>query len=86
MIWPATVWLDTLKSADTYHPVMEILVTVAGVGEQTVELDGGTYGDIIEAVGLTTEEATVLVDGRPVPDDQAVTQSAVTVLRLIHGG
>lgn len=65
---------------------MDLIVTVAGDGEHEITLDEGTYGDVIESVGLTVEEAVAIVDGRPVPDDQPVDGDAVTVVRLVHGG
>jgi sulfur carrier protein len=63
-------------------------VTVEVVGEATREVDvgEGTYADVLDAVGLSPHEASVLVDGRPVPEDQSVEASAVTVLRLVKGG
>lgn len=66
--------------------MMELHVTVAGEGERTIDLEEGTYGDVIEAVGLSVEEATVLIDGTPVPEDRPIDHHEVTVLRLIHGG
>ncbi|MFW6153033.1 MAG: ubiquitin-like small modifier protein SAMP2 [Halobacteriota archaeon] len=65
---------------------MDLTVTVAGDGEHELTLEGATYADVIESVGLSVEEAVALVDGRPVPDDQPVDRADVTVLRLIHGG
>ena len=65
---------------------MEVAVTIPGEATTTVEVDGGTYGDVIEAAGLSVMEAAVLVDGQPVPEDAPVEAAAVTVLRLIHGG
>ncbi|UWG49005.1 Sulfur transfer protein involved in thiamine biosynthesis [Halanaeroarchaeum sp. HSR-CO] len=63
-------------------------VTVDVVGEETydVELADGTYADLLDAVGLSTHEASVLVEGRPVPEDQPIESSTVTVLRLVRGG
>lgn len=63
-------------------------VTVDVLGEETHELTlaEATYADVLEAVGLSPNEATVLVDGRPVPDDAPVTESELTVLRLVQGG
>lgn len=63
-------------------------VTVEVVGETTREVDveEGTYADVLDAVGLSPHEASVLVDGRPVPEDQPVEAPAVTVLRLVKGG
>lgn len=65
---------------------MEVAVSVVGGDERTIEVDDQTYGDLIEAMGLSVAEATALVDGRPVPADGPVEADAVTVLRLIHGG
>ena len=63
------------------------MVTVEVVGGETHEIDGGeTYGDLLAAVGLNPHEATVLVDGRPVPEDSTVETESVRVLRLIKGG
>lgn len=65
---------------------MRITVDVAGESSREVDVDGGTYADVLEAVGLSSQEASVLVDGRPVPEDQPIESSAVTVLRLVKGG
>ncbi|WP_049924236.1 ubiquitin-like small modifier protein SAMP2 [Halopiger djelfimassiliensis] len=72
-------------------------VTVDVKGEATHELDleqlstsGGeprpTYADVLREVDLSPHEVSVLVDGRPVPEDQPVESEHVTVLRLIKGG
>jgi sulfur carrier protein len=64
-------------------------VTVDVVGEESREVrvgDGATYGDLLAAVDLSTGEATVLVDGRPVPEDRPVEVDRVRVLRLVKGG
>lgn len=62
-------------------------VDVKGEGCEVVELDSGaTYADLLDAVGLSIHEATPLVDGRPVPDDQPVETETVTVLPLVKGG
>lgn len=64
-------------------------VTCEVVGEEThdLELDAGaTYGDVLDAVGLSSHEASVLVDGNPVPEDRTVDAESVRVLRLIKGG
>ena len=63
------------------------MVTVEVVGSETHELDvEGTYADLLNAVGLGPHEATVLVDGRPVPADGEIDADRVRVLRLIRGG
>ena len=63
------------------------MVTVEVVGDDTHELDvDGTDADLLDAVGLGPHEATVLVDGRPVPEDRKIDADQVRVLRLIKGG
>lgn len=65
---------------------MEVTVDVLGEATHELSLSEATYADVLEAVGLSPNEATVLVDGRPVPDDAPVTESELTVLRLVQGG
>ena len=65
-----------VKGEDTYE-----------LGVEDVDCDGTpTYADLLAAVGLSPHEVSVLVDGRPVPEDQPVSTDHVTVLRLIAGG
>lgn len=64
-------------------------LTCEVVGEATHELElaaGATYGDVLAAVGLSSHEASVLVDGSPVPEDRPVEADSVRVLRLVTGG
>ena len=73
-------------------------VTVDVKGEATHEIDlesvsasdadaaTPTYQDLLGEVDLSPHEVSVLVDGRPVPEDQPVESDHVTVLRLIKGG
>lgn len=64
-------------------------VTVEVVGEERHEVSvgsEGTYADLLAAVDLSPHEVSVLVDGRPVPEDQRVEADHVKVLRLIKGG
>ena len=63
-------------------------VTVEVVGEDTyrVAFEEGTYADLLRAVDLSPHEASVLVEGRPVPEDRCVEADRVQVLRLIQGG
>ncbi len=59
------------------------------IGEKTHELElsaDSTYGDVLEAVGLSSHEASVLVDDRPVPEDRPIDTDSVRVIRLIKGG
>ncbi|MFB6298700.1 MAG: ubiquitin-like small modifier protein 2 [Halobacteriales archaeon] len=64
-------------------------VTVEVVGEQChdVIIDAdATYADLLADVGLSPQEASVLVDGQPVPEDAPIETDHVTVLRLVKGG
>ncbi|ELY90569.1 hypothetical protein C483_10931 [Natrialba hulunbeirensis JCM 10989] len=45
-----------------------------------------TYADLLREIDLSPHEVSVLVEGRPVPEDQPVESEQVTVLRLIKGG
>jgi sulfur carrier protein len=65
---------------------MHVTVDVLGDGVEELDLAEPTYGDILAAVDLSPNEASVLVDGRPVPADAPVAASEVTVLRLVKGG
>lgn len=65
---------------------MDVTVRVPGDGTQTVTVEDGTYGDLLQAVGMSPQEASVLVDGSPVPADQPIAVDHVTVLRLVAGG
>jgi sulfur carrier protein len=66
---------------------MQVTVDVKGEAETDVEAaTDATYADLLDAVDLSPHEVTVLVDGRPVPEDQPVTTEHVTVLRLVKGG
>ena len=64
-------------------------VTCEIVGGETHEIEvasGATYGDVLEAVGLSSHEASVLVDDSPVPEDRSVDTDSVRILQLIKGG
>jgi sulfur carrier protein len=65
---------------------MQVTVEVKGEGTHEIEAEQPTYADLLDAVDLSPHEASVLVEGRPVPEDQPVETDRVTVLRLIKGG
>lgn len=74
---------------------MHVTVDVKGEETHTVDLDAigsgspgnePTYADLLSVVDLSPHEVSVLVDGRPVPEDRPVEGDRVTVLRLIKGG
>ncbi|WP_255169377.1 ubiquitin-like small modifier protein SAMP2 [Natrononativus amylolyticus] len=68
-------------------------VTVDVKGDAVHEIDLAelpaaepSYADLLAELELSPHEVSVLVDGRPVPEDQPVDAEEVTVLRLITGG
>ena len=64
-------------------------VTVAVIGGETHELDvaeDATYGDLVAPLAYSRHEVSVLVDGRPVPEDEPVATDRVEVVRLVKGG
>ncbi len=65
---------------------MDVTVDVVGGETHELSLPEATYGDLLAAVDLSPHEATVLVDGRPVPEDEPVGSERVQVLRLVKGG
>ncbi len=65
---------------------MRVTVDVKGERTHEVDLEAPTYADLLAEVELSPHEVSVLVDGRPVPEDQPVETDHVTVLRLIKGG
>jgi len=66
---------------------MNVTVDVVGEGREECSLaDGATYGDLIRETGYHPQEASVLVDGSPVPADRVVDADEVRLLRLIKGG
>lgn len=65
---------------------MPVTVEVVGGDTHEVTIEEGTYADLLAAVGLSTQEAAVFVDDRPVPDDQPIESDYVRVVRLVEGG
>lgn len=66
---------------------MNVRVQIVGEGTDELELaDDATYDDLIRAAGYHPQEASVLVDGSPVPGDRVVDADEVRLLRLITGG
>ncbi|MEF8900242.1 MAG: ubiquitin-like small modifier protein 2 [Halovenus sp.] len=65
-------------------------VTVELVGERTVEVtvEDGQYGDLLAPLELSQHEVSILVDGRPVPEDAPIDDGvdSVRVVRLVSGG
>ena len=78
--------LDMLKTLQPLYSYMDVTVEVVGDDTYHLSLSEPTYADLLRAVDLSPHEASVLVDGRPVPEDQPVEADRVRVLRLIQGG
>ncbi|GAB7019108.1 ubiquitin-like small modifier protein 2 [Halostagnicola sp. A-GB9-2] len=71
-----------VKGEETHEFALEDVPTESA--ETAVEQP--TYADLLSKIDLSPHEVSVLVDGRPVPEDQPVESEHVTVLRLIKGG
>jgi sulfur carrier protein len=65
---------------------VRVTLEVVGGSEHELELEDATYGDLLGEIGLSPNEVAVLVDGRPVPEDQPVDADRARVLRLVAGG
>ena len=77
-----------LKPSERRHSDMGLTVELVGEGSREVELDDGTYGDLLEPFDVSEHEVSILVDGRPVPEDRPLDDEVehVRILRLIKGG
>jgi len=66
---------------------MRVTVDVAGGDTHEVEVDGeSTYADLLDPLTYSRHEVSIMVDGRPVPEDSPVDTDSVRVLRLVQGG
>lgn len=65
---------------------MAVEVTVAGEQSYEFNVTDETYAELLNEIGLSPQEVSVIVDGRPVPEDEVVDAEQITVLRLIQGG
>jgi sulfur carrier protein len=65
---------------------VRVTLDVVGGEEHEFDVDEATYADLLAAVGLSPNEVAVLVNGRPVPEDQPVEAGRARVLRLVSGG
>ncbi|SEH17626.1 sulfur carrier protein [Natronorubrum sediminis] len=74
-----------VKGEDTHEIDLET-VSPRSTGATDTEEVTPTYQDLLAELDLSPHEVSVLVDGRPVPEDQPVESESVTVLRLIKGG
>ncbi|QSX00640.1 ubiquitin-like small modifier protein SAMP2 [Haloterrigena alkaliphila] len=81
--------LDDLESVSPAGPTAGEAATPTPDDETSPTSDDETtptYADLLREIDLSPHEVSVLVDGRPVPEDQPVESDRVTVLRLIKGG
>lgn len=65
---------------------MEVTLEVVGDDEYTFEVTDETYADLLAELEINQHLVTVMVDGRPVPEDQPVDAARARVVRLIKGG
>ncbi len=65
---------------------MEVEVTVAGDQSYKFTVTDETYAELLNEIGLSPQEVSVMVEGKPVPEDETVDAQNITVLRLIQGG
>lgn len=80
-------WVDTLKAAGRHPTHMRVTVDVAGEGTHECDVDeDATYADLLADLEYSPHEVSVLVDDRPVPEDQPISAERVRVVRLIKGG
>ena len=67
---------------------MTVTVDLAGEGTHELDAAGKTYADLLAPFNVSVHEVSLLVDGRPVPEDQPVGEDVdrVEVVKLIQGG
>lgn len=67
---------------------MSVTVELVGEGERELDATGKSYADLLSPFDVSKHEVSVMVDGRPVPEDQPVDSDVehVRVVRLIQGG
>ena len=67
---------------------MSVTVELVGEGRHDLDATGKTYADLLSPFDVSKHEVSMLVDGRPVPEDQSVEGDVeyVRVVRLIQGG
>ncbi|OLZ42397.1 sulfur transfer protein involved in thiamine biosynthesis [Natrinema saccharevitans] len=75
-----------VKGEDTYEFDLEAVAGADADAADGSDTESPTYADLLHEVDLSPHEVSVLVDGRPVPEDRPVESEQVTVLRLIKGG
>jgi len=61
---------------------------VAGETEERIieAAEGDTYECVLAKLGVNPVEVVVLRNGKPVPEDETVDKSDITVIRIVSGG
>jgi len=54
--------------------------------EKEVEINGQTYSEILESMGINPETVVIIRDGIPVPTDEVAEEGEIKVIRVISGG
>lgn len=69
-------------------PTRPVRVTLEVVGgeDHRFDVEAATYAELLAEIGLSPNEVAVLVDGRPVPEDEPARPGRARVLRLVAGG
>lgn len=67
---------------------MSVTVELVGGKQCDVDPEGGTYADLLAPFEVSRHEVSILVEGRPVPEDAPVAETVdrVRVVRLVRGG
>lgn len=68
------------------NPAVHVTLEVVGGETHEFDVEAATYAGLLAEIGLSPNEVAVLVDGRPVPEDQPVEPGPVQVLRVVSGG
>lgn len=54
--------------------------------EETVDINGQKYSEILDSLGINPETVVVVKDGTPVPTDDVAEGGEIKVIRVISGG
>lgn len=67
-------------------PAVHVTLEVVGGETHEFDVESATYAALLAEIHLSPHEVAVLVDGRPVPEDQPVAPGRAQVLRVVSGG
>lgn len=66
---------------------IRVKILAGGITERSIDLEeGSTYKDVLTFLEINPETVIILVDGRPVPVDEAVYADHLEILRVVSGG